>query len=113
MREVQIGGESVPLVASPWTLFVYSSEFGNKSDLVGDLMGFAGVVKTGATVADLDISQVQFITLYKIVWAMAKTAKAGLPFPSFEAWMQSVDLKVEDDEVWNVALEEATTGLFR
>lgn len=106
MREVTIGNETVPIAATPMTLYIYSREFGPKADLIGDLMSFAALQEGR-------LQDVRFIVLAQMLWAMAKTAKLGREFPSFEDWMAKIDLDFSDSKLWEAVLEEAAQGLFR
>lgn len=106
MREVKLGEKTVTIAASPITLYIYSREFGQKADLLGDLMGFR-VVSEGRP------EDARFLSLFKVLWAMCKTAKLGGEFPGFEDWMNSVDIDMGDKDMWEVVLGEAQRGLFR
>jgi hypothetical protein len=107
MRDINIAGETVAIAASPWTVFVYTREFGKDADLLGDLMGFAKA-------ADEErFYDARFIGLYKILWAMLKTAKIGGTFPAFEEWMKAIDVDLTDEALWTAVMEEAARGLFR
>jgi len=106
MREVKLGDETVTIVASPITLYIYTREFGPKADLIGDLMSFQAL-------ADGRAESVRFLVLAQMLWAMAKTAKLGAEFPSFEDWLKKVDLDFGDAALWDAVLAEAAQGLFR
>ena len=106
MREVTIGEKTVTIAASPITLYIYTREFGPKADLIGDLVSFQAV-------ADGRPEDARFLSLLKILWAMAKTAKLGGEFPSFEDWMKTIEIDLSDDVFWEAVLGEAARGLFR
>lgn len=106
MREITLGGEQVMVAASPITLYIYSREFGPKSDLIGDLMSFQAV-------GEGHIEDGRFLSLYKILWAMCKTAKLGGEFPGFEDWLKKADIDLSDKALWEAVLGEAARGLFR
>jgi hypothetical protein len=106
MREVTVGEKTITIVASPITLYIYSREFGPKADLIGDLLSFQ-------TVADGHPEDARFLSLLKVFWAMAKTAKVGAEFPSFEAWLGTVEIDLSDQVLWEGVLAEATRGFFR
>lgn len=107
MREITLGEKTVTIAASPITLYIYSREFGPKSDLIGDLMSFGGI-------ASGDMSGVRILLLYQMLWAMCKTAKLGAEFPGFPEWLiANPELDISDSALWVVVLEEAQRGLFR
>jgi hypothetical protein len=139
MREVTIGGQTITLVATPFTLFIYRQEFsegGKKADLLADLFGtFDSLLSEGITPADLaDLDQdteegrermqgllarMGFSGLFEVVypvlqaaWAMAKTHHYPRAFPVFEEWLKRLgdtDLFSLVEPVWL----EAQRGFFR
>lgn len=97
MREVTIGGETLTIVASPITLFVYKREFG--TDLIGDLR---------------EALQSNGSTLLQMTWAMAKTAATGKLFPSFADWIEKLEyVDFDDVDMYEAIAEEMTRGFFR
>ena len=106
MREVTIDGQTHTIVASPFTLYIYTREFGKKEDLVGDLMSFKAVEEG-------NWEDGQFLALVKTLWAMLKTAKLGAPFPTFEEWSQQTNIAFDDEALWSAVMEEAALGFFR
>jgi hypothetical protein len=104
MREVNIGGKDYKVVASPITLFFYKKEF--KSDLLGDLMSLRGL--------EYDPEAFDGELILRFAWAMIKTAKLGMPFPTFEQWLASLEyVNFEDTEMILNIVEEAQEGFFR
>ena len=104
MREVNIGGKDYKVVASPITLFFYKKEF--KSDLLGDLMTLRGL-ENNPEAFDGEL-------ILRFAWAMIKTAKLGMPFPTFEQWLASLEyINFEDTEMILNIVEEAQEGFFR
>lgn len=106
MREITMGEKTVTIAASPITLYIYSREFGPKADLIGDLMTF-GAIGEGHP------EDARFLSLVKILWAMLKTSKVGGEFPGFEDWLQTADVDMSDQALWEVVLAEAARGFFR
>lgn len=106
MREITLGDQTVTIVATPLTLYIYSREFGPKADLMADLMSFHAVEEGRP-------EDVRFLAILKILWAMCKTAKLGLEFPSFADWITRVDVDMSDATLWEAVLGEAARGLFR
>lgn len=106
MREITLGERTVTIAASPITPYIYSREFGPKADLVGDLLSLQAI-------ADGRPEDARFLSLFKILWAMAKTAKLGGEFPGFEEWLQKVDADLSDESLWTAVLDEVARGLFR
>jgi hypothetical protein len=106
MREVIVGEKTITIVASPITPYIYSREFGPKADLLGDLSSFQAAV-------DGHPEDARFFVLFKILWAMAKTAKMGAEFPNFEAWLGTVDITFADQAIWKEVIAEAMWGFFR
>lgn len=106
MREITLGERTVTIAASPITPYIYSREFGPKADLVGDLLSLQAI-------ADGRPEDARFLALYKILWAMCKTAKLGGEFPGFEEWLQRTDADLSDETLWAAVLDEVARGLFR
>lgn len=108
MREVTIGGVTIPIVASPITLFVYKREFG--CDLMGSLASFPEI----QDVAARDLSKFDASALLQMAWAMAKTAATGTPFPNFAQWLGQLEfVDLDDTGMYMAIVEEIKRGFFR
>jgi len=103
MREITIGDKTIRVRATPLALLFYKQEF--KVDLVGDLMSMQAM--------STDPSQFDALKFLQLIWAMAKADEAK-GFPSFEAWLSSLDsFDFADADIMTAVVEEATDGFFR
>lgn len=106
MREIKIGDQIVRVRATPLALLFYKKEF--KSDLLGDLVKMEALEK--------DLSNIDTLAFLQLAWAMAKADafKGSSDFPSFEAWIGTLEtVDVADPEFITPLVEEATAGFFR
>ena len=103
MREITIGEKTIRVRATPLALLFYKQEF--NADLIGDLMSMQNMVN--------DPSQFDALKFLQLIWAMAKADEAK-GFPSFEAWLSSLDsFDFADADIMTAVVEEATDGFFR
>lgn len=106
MRTVIVGGRPMAIRATVPALMDYRKQFG--TDLVADLIRVHGPGETLNT---------EGLTILQMIWVMAqaeaKANKVNLPWPTFEAWLES--LECVDFSVTLVApvLAEAAQGFFR
>lgn len=119
MREIMIGEQQVRVRATPLALLFYKQEF--KSDILADLLKMIDVekfMKNGSynetDVIDL-LERFDIVTVYQIVWAMAKADSFGQgQFPSFVQWFSQLNVEnLYDQNVITSVIEEATDGFFR
>jgi hypothetical protein len=114
LRELKVGKNTIVVRGNPLALLYYKQEF--KSDLLKDLLAMVGGMdaldKKGS---DFDISNIDFIAILQLVWAMAKAGAHGKKHPKFETWLSEFDddFDMSDPEFLMAALEEATQGFFR
>jgi len=106
MTVITLGTQEIGLKASPLALLFYKQEF--KSDLVGDLIKFAGNI-------DKDLSKIDTVVLLQMMWAMAKAANGlGKAFPPFAKWLEGLDgIDFTDLELMDAVIKEAENGFFR
>ena len=98
MRDIEIGGERLTISASPLTGLIYKQEFG--TSLLLDL--------------DNCSERMDRYTLLQVAWAMAKTLRYRLPFPSFADWAAVLkDIDFSDPEPFYPIIEEINQGFFR
>lgn len=103
MRELNIGGKTVRVRATPLALLYYKQAFG--TDLIGDMVKMQKVAG--------DMSQFDSIACLQVVWAMAKADAYGKQFPSFEGWLATVgSINLSDPSFLLAALEEAADGFL-
>lgn len=117
MKELTIGDQTVRVRATPMALLFYKQEF--KSDLLADLSKMVDV-KSIDKEEELDVaealSRFDVVTVYQIIWAMAKADSYGSKgsFPSFVTWFAELDgASIYDEGILAVAMEEAADGFFR
>ncbi|MFT9496607.1 hypothetical protein [Anaerosolibacter sp.] len=104
MRELNIGEQTIRVRATPLALLYYKQEF--KADLLGDLVKMADIEK--------DMSKLDTVAILQLVWAMAKADSFGTKFPSFEAWLSTLDeIDFSDKAFFSAVMEEAKNGFFR
>lgn len=103
MREITIGEKTIRVRATPLALLYYRQEF--KTDLVGDLISMQEMAS--------DPSRFDSLKFLQLIWAMAKADKSD-GFPSFEAWLSSMEsFDFADKTIMTAVIEEATDGFFR
>lgn len=109
-----IGDREVRVRATSLALLFYRQEF--KSDLLADL---SKLIDLKAKDSEVDIEQMMerfdLVTIYQIVWAMAKADAFGKgEFPSFFKWFAELDsASLYDADVLGAVMEEAQEGFFR
>jgi hypothetical protein len=102
-REIHIGEQTVRVRASALALLYYKQAF--KSDLLGDMVQMQGIEK--------DISKLDIVSCFQLIWAMAKADSYGKSFPSFEAWMASLGAFDLNESLFLLeALDEASDGFL-
>lgn len=135
MREITIKDKTFIVAAAAITYKIYRDQF--KSDLQSDFFRiYAGVNETISSMVGVDVSKlseeeakkldtskanlsslasfnIDTLGILQIVWAMAKTANMGKPFPDYDAWYDSLgEFNPMDMSYIAPALEEAGKGLF-
>lgn len=108
MREVKLGEQTVPIVASVMGVYYHSREFsadGHEADVLVDTARLVEMTGGG--------EKPSAIVLLRLLWTMARSAQHGKPFPDFATWMESIDVGLVDKKLWADVLEEATAGFFR
>lgn len=106
MRELNIGGKTVRVRATPLALLFYKQEF--KSDLLVDMTSLEAMAT--------DATQLDTVTVMQIIWAMAKADAYGRTeqFPGFVMWLSELDfIDFADADMFTGAMEEAANGFFR
>lgn len=108
MKKIRIDEKDVDLLATPYSLVLYTREFGDDKDLVNDSMTLVQGFQNG---------KINGILLLQVIWCFAKTAKMMENvkiFPSFDDWMmglQSVDVGNQDNMI--LVTELINERLFR
>ena len=103
MREITLDGQTLRVRATPLALLFYRQEFG--ADLIAGLISLQSAGKDPAS-----FNSVLFLQL---LWAMAK-ADAPAGFPSFEAWLGTLEsFDFGDKELIVAVIREAADGFFR
>lgn len=105
MREINIGGKTIGLKATPLALLFYKQEFG--SDLAGELIKLRNIEDQPESFDSLVFLQ--------IAWAMAKAANGlNKPFPSFVNWLSGLEsFDISDVDTIQAIADEAIDGFFR
>ena len=108
MKKIRIDEKDVGLLATPYSLVLYTREFGDDKDLVNDSMTLVQGFQNG---------KINGILLLQVIWCFAKTAKMMENvkiFPTFDDWMmglQSVDVGNQDNMI--LVTELINERLFR
>lgn len=108
MKKIRIDEKDVDLLATPYSLVLYTREFGDDKDLVNDSMTLVQGFQNG---------KINGILLLQVIWCFAKTAKMMENvkiFPAFDDWMmglQSVDVGNQDNMI--LVTELINERLFR
>lgn len=100
MREVNIGGERVNIVASPITPWIYEDEF--SEDMLTALTSLIGKGR-----------EPKLTSISKMAYAMARCAKYPTPFPDYKAWLESIGgWDYSNSELTQAVIFEAMRGCF-
>lgn len=108
MKKIRIDEKDIDLLATPYSLILYTREFGDDKDLVNDSMTLVQGFQNG---------KINGILLLQVIWCFAKTAKMMENvkiFPTFDDWMmglQSVDVGNQDNMI--LVTELINERLFR
>ena len=108
MKKIRIDEKDVDLLATPYSLVLYTREFGDDKDLINDSMTLVQGFQNG---------KINGILLLQVIWCFAKTAKMMENlniFPTFDDWMmglQSVDVGNQDNMI--LVTELINERLFR
>ena len=110
MRTVTIGDKQIALRANPLALFYYRQAFG--SDMMADVMHLSQQMQK---LGEGDFSGLDLVGIFKVAYAMHKTAEPNKVQMSFEEWLSQFDgFGLGEEENWVVdVVQEAIDGLFR